>query len=86
MKKKKSKDIVTATEARQNLYGFIQQVNDVHVPIQITSKKGNAFLVSEADWAAIQETLYLSSMPKVKKAILDGMKEPINKCSKTLNW
>ena len=45
-------------------------------------KQGNAVLVSEADWKAIQETLYLLSIPGMKESIIEGEKEPIDKCLK----
>ncbi len=51
------------TNARQNLYQLIKQVNEDNTPIEITSAKSDngAVLVSKKDWDAIQETLYLQS-------------------------
>jgi antitoxin YefM len=42
--------------------------------------------VSEADWRAIQETLYLESIPGMKNSIVKGLKTPVEKCSKELDW
>lgn len=54
---------ITATEARKQLYALLDNVADSHEPIQITGKRHSAVLVSEADWRAIQETLYLNAIP-----------------------
>ena len=77
---------IKATEARSQLYSLIDETNSTHEPVQITGKRGNAVLVSEDDWRAIQETLYLTSIPGMRESIVDGMKEPLSKSSKKLNW
>lgn len=51
--------VITASEARSQLFPLIEQVNTDSTPIFITSKKGNAVLVSESEWEAIIETMYL---------------------------
>ena len=61
---------ITATEARKTLYKLIDDVAGSHEPIQITGKRGNAVLVSEADWHAVQETLYLVSIPGMRESIV----------------
>ena len=50
---------ISATEARNNIYKLIDKTSDEGEPIQIAGKRSNAVLVSEEDWRAIQETLYL---------------------------
>lgn len=50
---------ITATDARRNLFGLIQQVNDDHVPDEVVSKRGNAVLISKDDYDAIVETASL---------------------------
>jgi antitoxin YefM len=77
---------VKATEARSQLYSLIDETNSTHEPVQITGKRGNAVLIGEDDWRAIQETLYLSSIPGMKESIINGMKEPLSKSSKKLDW
>jgi PHD/YefM family antitoxin component YafN of YafNO toxin-antitoxin module len=72
---------ITATAARTDLYRFIDQTLADHVPVQITGKRGNAILVAESDWRAIQETLYLVSIPGMRDSILEGMREPLGECS-----
>ncbi len=78
--------IISVTEARQRLFGLVDQVNESHEPVTITGKRGNAILVSEEDWRAIQETLYLKSIPGVWESIEEGMKESIEECSDDLPW
>lgn len=77
---------ITATKARENLYKIIANANSESEPIQITGKKGNAIIIAEKDWRAIQETLYLLSIPKMRESIVKGMKEPIENCSDELKW
>ncbi|MGQ0631991.1 MAG: type II toxin-antitoxin system Phd/YefM family antitoxin [Sporichthyaceae bacterium] len=54
---------ITASEARKRLFPLIQEVNDDAVAVEITSKNGNAVLVSADEWNSIQETLYLMRSP-----------------------
>ena len=67
---------VTATEARKQLYKLLDDVSDSHEPVQITGKRGNAVLVGEDDWRAVQETLFLESMPGMRETIIEGMATP----------
>ena len=76
---------ISATLARSDLYKVIDSTLEAHEPIQITSKRGNAILVSEADWRSIQETLHLVSIPGMRESILAGMAEPIGKCSRDID-
>lgn len=77
---------LTATEARKRLYTLVDEVADSHETVQISGKRHSAVLVSEDDWHAIQETLYLSSVPGMKKSIIKGLRTPVRKCSKELDW
>ena len=61
-------------------------MSETHEPIQITGKRGNAILISEDDWRAIQETLYLQSISGMKDSIIEGMKTPVDECDKELDW
>ena len=56
-------EILSASKARANLFSLVEQVNEDHLPRQITSRKGNAVLLSKDDWDSLQETLYLQSIP-----------------------
>jgi antitoxin YefM len=77
---------ITATEARKSLYKLVDDVSDSHEPVQITGKRGNAVLVGEDDWRAVQETLYLVSIPGMRESIIEGMKAPIDECANELDW
>ena len=74
------------TNARQNLFRLIEQVNEEHEPLLITGKKGSAVLVSEDDWRAIEETLFLNSIPGMTESIRDGMNTPSTEMDETLEW
>ncbi len=77
---------LTASEARASLYRLIDQASESHRPILISGKRSSAVLISAEDWQAIQETLYLLSVPGMRKSIKQGMKEPLSKSAKRLNW
>jgi antitoxin YefM len=77
---------ITATEARKKLYTLVDDVSESHDPIQIVGKRNSAVLVSEEDWRAIQETLYLSSIPEMRESIREGLKTPVEECEEELDW
>ena len=58
---------LTATEARKRLYTLVDDVAESHEPVEIVGKRNSAVLVSEEDWRAIQETLYLASIPEMRE-------------------
>ena len=70
---------INITNARQNLFQLVAEVNIGFNPITIVNNKGkNAVLISEEEWKNIEETLYLSSIP--------GLVDDINNIRKTENW
>lgn len=77
---------LTATEARAKLYKLIDEAASSHEPIQITGKRANAVLIAEDDWRAVQETLYLVSIPGMRESIRKGLKTPVEKCAKDIKW
>ena len=77
---------LTASEARANLYKLIDQAAESHMPIHITGKRTNAVLLSSEDWQAIQETLYLLSVPGMRESIKQGMAEPLSKSTRKVAW
>ncbi len=77
---------ITATEARKKLYNLIDEVQESHDPVQITGKRGNAVLISEDDWHAVQETLYLVSIPGMRQSIRKGMATPVDELEEQLDW
>ena len=77
---------LNVTEARANLYKLIDDTTVNHEPVVITGKRGNAVLLSEDDWNAINETLYLLSVPGMRESIIEGMQESIDGAATELNW
>ena len=78
--------ILNATEARSKLYSLIDETAKTHQPIVITGKRGNAVLVSEEDWNAIEETLHLLSIPGMRESIKKGLETPSSECAEELDW
>ena len=77
---------LTASEARANLYRLMDQAAESHKPILISGKRNNAVLLAEEDWAAIQETLSLLSIPGMRESITAGMLEDVGACATELDW
>ena len=77
---------MSATEARKQLYKLLDEVAQSHEPVQITGKRGSAVLVSEDDWRAVQETLYLVSIPGMRESILEGMATPAAELEDEPGW
>jgi len=79
-------NILKVTEARAKLYSLIDETATTHEPIVITGKRNNAVLISEDDWNAISETLYLMTIPNMRESIKQGLEEDIDECTKELDW
>ena len=77
---------LTATQARKQLYSLVDEVSQSHEPVQITGKRHSAVLISEVDWRAIQETLYLMANAKLKGSIIRGLKTPVKECHTEPGW
>ena len=75
-----------ATEARAKLHNLIDETAQTHRPIRITGEHGNAVLLAEEDWNAINETLYLVSIPGMRESIRDGMESSLEDCDRELDW
>jgi prevent-host-death family protein len=77
---------MSATEARAVLYTLIDEVAATHEPVLITGKRNNGVLLSEEDWRAINETLYLLSIPGMRESIFEGRATPLDECSEEAGW
>jgi len=77
---------VSATSARSNLYRLIDQVNEDSEPLTITGQRGNAVLIGEADWRAIQETLLLEAVPGLTESIRQARADGVEAASAELDW
>lgn len=69
-----------ATNFRRNLFGMLEQTVKYNEPINISTKDGNAVLLSEEDYNGLMETLYLCSVPELKDQIVEGMNTPLEDC------
>ena len=81
--------IFPTTAARKDLYNLISRVNENYAPVTITNGRGKgAVLIGEDEWAAIEETLYLNSIPGIAESILAGGAEPHSECvgEDALEW
>lgn len=77
---------LNATEARSKLYALIDETSASHQPIVIKGKRGNAILLAEEDWNAINETLHLLSVAGMRESIQEGMNAKLDECSQELDW
>ena len=77
---------VPATTARAHIYRLIDQVNEESEPLTITGQRGNAVLVGEDDWRAIQETLHLTSIPGMTRSIREARADGLDGACEELDW
>lgn len=78
--------VVSASAARANMYRLIDETAASHEPVCITGKRANAVMLSEDDWRAVTETLYLLSVPGMRESVLEGMATPVEECSDEPGW
>ena len=79
---------INITNFRKDIYELLDQTIKYNEPINISTKNGNAIVLSEEDYNNIMETLYISSIPGLKEDIIKGLKEPIDECvdEKEVKW
>jgi antitoxin YefM len=68
---------ITASEARKNLFPLIEQVNDDRTPVEITSKRGDAVLMSRADYDALEETAHLLRSPANARRLIESLNQAL---------
>ena len=78
--------VVPVSQARENIYNLIDETAQTHEPILITGQRNNAVMISQEDWNAIAETLYLNSIPNMASSIQEAMKAPDSEFSKDIEW
>lgn len=72
---------INAAQARTDLFKVIALVNETSIPVTLMNNDGkNAVLIGEDDWRAIQETLYLNSIPGIKESLISGRDTPLTEC------
>ncbi|MDO5287431.1 MAG: type II toxin-antitoxin system prevent-host-death family antitoxin [Actinomycetia bacterium] len=67
--------VLTATEARANLFGLIEQVNEDAAPVHISSKRGDAVLISRDEYEAMEETAHLLRSPANARHLLESLEQ-----------
>lgn len=68
------------TNFRKNIFGMLEQTIKYNEPVNISTKDGNAVMISEEDYNGLIETLYLSSIPEMKEKIIMGLHMPLDEC------
>lgn len=71
---------INITNFRKNIFGLLEQTIKYNEPVNISTKDGNAVVLSEDDYNGLMETLYLSSAPGMKEAIIEGLNTPVDEC------
>jgi antitoxin YefM len=66
---------ITASEARKQLFPLIEKVNNDRIAVEITSRRGNAVLLSADEFAALEETAYLLRVPANAKRLLESLQQ-----------
>ncbi len=76
----------TLEQATLSLDSIINETASHHLPILIAGTTNTGVLISDDAWRSIQETLYLLSVPGLRKSILTEKKTPVSECSQELEW
>lgn len=71
---------VNITNFRKNIFGILEQTIKYNEPVNISTKEGNAVVLSEEEYNGMMETLYLSSMPATKENIIEGLNTSLDDC------
>ena len=79
-------NIMSVSQARADIYNLMDKTAQTHEPIIITGKRNNVVMISQEDWEAIQETLYLNSIPNLSKSIQDAMKADDSEFCEDIEW
>jgi len=78
--------VMSVSEVRANIYNVMDETAQTHEPILITGKRNNVVMVSQEDWNAIEETLYLNSIPNMTSSIKEAMEEDDSEFSQNIEW
>ncbi len=78
--------IISVSQARANIYNIMDETAQTHEPIFITGKRNNVVMISQEDWNAIEETLYLNSIPNMASSIQESMNAPDSEFSEDIQW
>ncbi|KIM11615.1 MAG: toxin-antitoxin system antitoxin subunit [Sulfuricurvum sp. PC08-66] len=74
------------SQVRADIYNVIDEIALSHEPVLIKAKRNNVVMLSEEDWRAIEETLYLNAIPNMASSIREAMNAPDREFGKTIEW
>ncbi len=77
---------LTVTQARANLFKLLDMTGESHQPIQITGRRHNGVLLSQEDFQALQETIYLLNVPGMKESLLKARRAPLRAYTRKRPW
>ena len=73
---------INATNFRKDLYKMLEQTIKYNEPLNVSTKDGNAIIISEDDYNSLMETLYISSVPNLKEQLIEDSKKPLSESIK----
>jgi len=78
--------VMSVSQVRADIYNVMDETAKTHEPILITGKRNNVVMLSQEDWNAIEETLYLNTIPNMVSSIQEAMNAPDSEFSETIEW
>lgn len=78
--------VMSVSQVRADIYNVIDETAQTHEPVLITGKRNNVVMLSEEDWNAIEETLYLNTIPNMAASIQESMKADNSEFSEDIEW
>ena len=75
---------IPISQIKDDMFKLVDEISKEHKPIILTGEKNDAVLLSLEDWNAIQETLYLVSIPNMRESIIEGINTNIKDCQTKL--
>ena len=77
---------MSVSQVRSDIYNIMDETSQTHEPILITGKRNNVVMLSQEDWNAIEETLFLNNIPNMVSSIQESMHAPDSEFSDTVEW
>ena len=78
--------VMSVSQVRADIYKVMDETAQTHEPVLITGKRNNVVMLSQEDWNAIEETLYLNSIPNMASSIQESMNAHDEEFSETIEW
>lgn len=78
--------IMSVSQVRKDIYNVMDETAQTHEPVLITGKRNNVVMLSQEDWNAIEETLFLNSIPNMASSIQESMNADDSEFSEDIEW